>query len=188
MDPAEKRKARIANAKARSAAAKALKETGAAEVAPAAAEAVKAADAVSAPVTDTVTTKPAGEPVAGVDYEVIEITDDMEPAEVRAARIANSKAKSAAMKAYKENSGSTPASPPKAPATAADQPDAAVSTVDEQISIAATADIPKPEYIEITDEMDPADIRTARIQNAKMKSAYNKALKEAGIDPSKVNE
>ena len=48
--------------------------------------------------------------------------------------------------------------------------------------------IPKPDYIEITDDMDPADIRKARIANAKAKSAYNKALKAAGIDPSTVSD
>jgi hypothetical protein len=36
--------------------------------------------------------------------------------------------------------------------------------------------------------MDPADMRKARIQNAKAKSAYNKALKAAGIDPSTVSD
>ena len=38
------------------------------------------------------------------------------------------------------------------------------------------------------DDMDPADMRKARIENAKAKSAYNKALKAAGIDPSTVSD
>ena len=50
---------------------------------------------------------PAGKPVAGVDYPFIEITESMEPSEKRNARIANSKARSAAMKAFKEARGST---------------------------------------------------------------------------------
>jgi hypothetical protein len=35
--------------------------------------------------------------------------------------------------------------------------------------------------------MSPDEIRNARISNAKAKSAYNKALKAAGIDPASVS-
>jgi uncharacterized protein YggE len=34
--------------------------------------------------------------------------------------------------------------------------------------------------------MDAGQVRQARIQNAKARSAYLKALKEAGIDPASV--
>jgi hypothetical protein len=34
--------------------------------------------------------------------------------------------------------------------------------------------------------MAPDEVRKARIHNAKAKAAYNKALKEAGIDPGSV--
>jgi hypothetical protein len=190
MDPAEKRKARIANAKARSAAVKALKET-----APLAATPV--ADGGVLPTEQPVTVTPAvaavaapalAEPVAGVDYEVIKISDDMDPADIRKARIANAKAKSVAMKAFKAAGGQ--AATAAAPALPVQQ-EAVVQT--EQAAPTAQAatteiqtNIPKPDYIEITDDMDPADIRKARIANAKAKSAYNKALKAAGIDPSTV--
>jgi hypothetical protein len=46
--------------------------------------------------------------------------------------------------------------------------------------------IPKPDLIEITDGMDPADVRQARISNSKALSTYKKALKAAGIDPKTV--
>ncbi|MFZ0544464.1 MAG: hypothetical protein WAM60_03465, partial [Candidatus Promineifilaceae bacterium] len=123
------------------------------------------------------------EPVAGVDYQMIEITDDMSPADVRKARIANAKAKSAAFKAFKE-SGAAAALPVEeaAPAPAA-QPVAAAPAA-PTVDISA---VPRPDFIEITDGMDPADVRKARINNAKAKSAYVKALKEAGIDPATVD-
>ncbi|MGH2537218.1 MAG: hypothetical protein ACRDHL_07470, partial [Candidatus Promineifilaceae bacterium] len=107
MPGPEQRRLRIANAKARSAAVKALKRAGALAAGEAAAQ--PAADgapavAVSQPQAQPANGRrgaPAGEPVAGVDYEVIEITDAMSPDEVRRARISNSKARSAAMKAFK---------------------------------------------------------------------------------------
>ncbi len=197
MSPAEKRKARIANSKARSAAIKALKESS--------------APPTTVPVTETVD-KPAmqdvatvspqaavtaaatvGKPVAGVDYHFIEITDDMEPSEKRNARIANSKARSAAMKAFKEAGGSA------VPAAAADpslgQAEESAGQNTDNLERSANeggatipADIPKPEYMEITDDMDPDDKRKARIHNSKAKSAYNKALKAAGVDPSTVSD
>jgi len=178
MMPAEKRKARIANVKAKSAAVKALKATGAAV--PAAAIAVEAPAAAAAPATVAAAPAVTKEPVPGVDYEVIAITDDMGPDEVRKARIANVKAKSAAMKAFKA-SGASAAAAPALPAEPSVIVEPAVAPATE-----APADITPPELIEIMDGMAPDEVRNARIQNAKAKSAYKKALKEAGIDPSSV--
>jgi hypothetical protein len=117
---------------------------------------------------------------------------------VRKARIQNSKEKSKYNKALKA-AGFDPqaveagevaapaAAPPQpvaaAPATASTAVPAAASGPDP----AALAAIPEPNYIEITDDMAPDDIRQARIQNSKARSAYNKALKAAGIDPKSVD-
>ena len=105
---------------------------------------------------------------------------------IRKARIANSKAKSAAMKKFKESGGvagqAAPAAAPIPAATSAPGPS------EQPVQVAAQpADIPPPEYIEITDDMAPDEIRKARIANSKAKSAYNKALKAAGIDPKSLN-
>ena len=177
MTPAEKRKARIANAKAKSAAAKALKTSGGS---------VSAASAVATPATEQAATAQAATavvtaPVAGVDYEVIEITEDMAPDQVRTARIANVKAKSAAMKAYKASGGA--AAPPQA---AQLEPAATPEPVAEAAPAAVSSDIAPPDLIEIVDGMAPEDVRSARIHNAKAQAAYKKALKAAGIDPSSV--
>jgi hypothetical protein len=182
MTPAEKRKARIANAKAKSAASKALKAS--ATPAPAAAAGVAAEQGAVAPsVPPAAAPAAVAEPVAGVDYEVIEITDDMAPDEVRKARIANVKAKSAAMKAFKAAGGAaTPASAPVAQPEAAASPEPAA----DMAPPATAASVAPPELTEITEDMSPEDVRRARIQNAKAKAAYKKALKEAGIDPSTV--
>ncbi|UCG23527.1 MAG: hypothetical protein JSW55_15480 [Chloroflexota bacterium] len=181
MMPAEKRKARIANAKAKSAAVKALKAAGA--VAPAAATTPEApaTAATSATAAATAAADPAvaKEPVPGIDYEVIPITDEMSPDEVRQARIANVKAKSAAMKAFKA-SGASAATTPVQPVEPSPAPEPAAAPT------AAPTDITPPELIEITDDMAPDEVRKARIQNAKAKSAYKKALKETGIDPSTI--
>jgi putative ubiquitin-RnfH superfamily antitoxin RatB of RatAB toxin-antitoxin module len=177
MDPAEVRKARIANSKARSAAMKAFKERGgAATPAPPVPAPAAAAAAPSAAVAATT-----GEPQPGVDYEFIEITDGMSPDEVRKARIANAKARSAAMKAFKAAGGTPEAAAPATPAQAPAPEPQAVAT-----PLPPAGAPPPPDYIEISDDMDPADVRKARIANAKMRSAYAKALKEAGIDPSTV--
>lgn len=182
MSPAEKRKARIANAKAKSAAVKALKAapTTAPATAPAEEQKVERVQEPEAPAKKTTT----GEPQPGVDYEVIEITDDMSPDEVRKARIANAKAKSAAMKAFKE-AGGEPGTAPEV------KEERAPETQQEPVETAPTSEIPagipEPDIIEITDDMEPGEIRKARIQNAKAKSAYKKALKEAGIDPDSVD-
>lgn len=175
MSPEEVRKARVANAKAKAAAVKALKE--AAESAPAGGNGAAAPATKSAPSAGA----PAGAPVAGQDYEEIEITDDMSPEEVRKARIANAKAKAAAAKAMKA-AGGAPAAETQA------QPEAASSApaAPQEESVQVPSDIPEPDYIEITDDMSPDEVRKARINNAKAKSAYHKALKEAGIDPATV--
>ena len=185
MDPAEIRRARIVNAKAKSAAVKALKASGATI---AAGPAVVGAPAAAPAVQQQAAAQPqavavgGAEPVAGVDYEVIEITDDMDPAAVRKARINNSQAKAAAFKAFKESGGTVGAA---APAPVA-QP-AAAAPAAQPAAAAVPSSVPRPDFIEITDDMDPADIRKARINNAKAKSAYVKALKDAGIDPATVD-
>ncbi len=194
MSPDEKRKARIANAKAKSAAMKKAKATQqAGGVAP-----VAAAPAAGQPI-------PAAAPAAAapVDIEppqLVEITDDMTPDEKRKARIANSKAKSAFNKQLKAAgidpkkveikdgkvvlpAGAAPVAAPAAPAAAVPQVATPAPAPDQS---AALADIPKPELIEITDDMSPDEKRQARIANSKAKSAYNKALKAAGIDPKSV--
>lgn len=201
MSPAEKRKARIANAKAKSAAAKALKEAG-----PQASQPVVAAapspsgDAVPAtaePVaTAAAASTTAGTPTAGIDYPIIELTDDMTPEEKRKARISNAKAKSAAMKQFKSSGGQAAAqsaSAEEASNVETVSPVASASpreTVAEPASpneSAIPASIPQPNFIEITDDMSPEEQRKARINNAKEKSAYNRALKAAGIDPSSLS-
>ena len=50
----------------------------------------------------------------------------------------------------------------------------------------AAVGIPAPKLIEITDGMAPEEVRRARVENAKAQSAYNKALKAAGIDPASL--
>jgi flagellar basal body-associated protein FliL len=105
--------------------------------------------------------------VPGKDYPVIEMTDSMSADEKRKARIANAKAKSVAMKKAKAAQAAGSAAPAAtAPAPAA----------------VAAAGIPEPEYVEIRSDMTPEEKRKARIANSKAKSAYNKALKAAGID------
>jgi hypothetical protein len=193
MAPAEVRKARIANAKAKSAAIKALKSAAPAAAAAAPEQVAAVPETPVVPAAAVATPVVTGEPVAGVDYEVIEITDGMDPADIRKARIANAKSKSAAFKAYKASGGGQN----QAPAAVASNPvEATVETQvaevqTEEISAAPSAalptDIAAPEYVEITDDMDPSDIRTARIQNAKARSAYVKQLKAAGIDPSTLD-
>ncbi len=179
MSPEEVRKARIANAKAKSTYNKALKAAGAD---PAAAAAAPAAAPVTAPATAPT---PAAAATGVPEPDYIDITDDMSPDEVRKARIANAKAKSAYNKALKA-AGVDPAAavqPQTAPA-AAPTPDAPAP----EASLASAAGVPEPDYIEITDDMSADEIRKARIANAKAKSAYNKALKAAGIDPAEVGK
>jgi hypothetical protein len=180
MSPDEKRKARIANSKAKSAAMKAAKEarTAAVAEAPAAPAAAAAAPAVMVNMPEPPT--------------LIELTDDMSPDEIRKARIANSKAKSAYNKALKA-AGIDPKAAadgqavPAAEAAPSPEPAAApAAAASEAAPATALANIPAPDYIEISDEMAPDEVRKARIHNARARSTYNKALKAAGIDPKSV--
>ena len=69
---------------------------------------IPAAGVAQAPVATAapvVATKKPEDLVPGVDYPVIELTDDMSAADQRKARIANSKARSAAVKALKAEGG-----------------------------------------------------------------------------------
>jgi len=186
MIPAEIRKARIANAKAKSAAIKAAKAGGQATPAQAVSPSEIVTETPATPAAGAAPASVKSEPVAGVDYEVIEITDGMDPADIRNARIANSKAKSAAMKAFKEAGGQVQGAAPvsAAPDVVESQPPA-VETVEE--TAAPPIDISAPDYVAISDDLSPEDVRKARIHNAKARSAYVKQLKAAGIDPSTVD-
>ncbi|RMH00219.1 MAG: hypothetical protein D6706_04395 [Chloroflexi bacterium] len=194
MTPEEKRKARIANAKAKSAAMKAAKAAGATAAPAAAAPAPVAAPAAPAAAVSVNIEPP----------QLIEITDDMTPEEKRKARIQNSKAKSAFNKALKA-AGIDPKSvkiengqvvlPAGAGAAAAPQPAPAPEPVAEAAAAPAAAptaidpaalNIPEPQLIEITDDMSPEEVRKARVHNAKERARYNKALKAAGIDPKSL--
>ena len=71
------------------------------------------------------------------------------------------------------------------------KPAAVAAAKDRQAATKADAapsadGIPKPQMIEITDDMPKDEMRKARISNSKAKSAYKKALKAAGIDPKSV--
>lgn len=179
MDPAEKRKARIANAKSKSAAYKALKQSGQDMVAAAPTAASTAQPAAAKPSTAEAAASAGIEPP-----QLVEITDDMAPADVRKARIANAKAQSAYKKALKA-AGIDPSAQEEEAAPAPVQ-EAAPAPAPEQKTTAVPNNVPRPDLIEITDDMDPNDVRKARIANAKAASAYKKALKAAGIDPSTV--
>lgn len=131
----------------------------------------------------------------------IDITDDMAPDDLRKARIQNSKEKSKYNKALKAagydpsavasgevvvpDAVAAPAPTPE-PVAAAAAPAAAPAASGGAPDPALLASIPAPNYIDITDSMPPDEIRQARIQNSKARSAYNKALKAAGIDPKSV--
>ena len=194
MAPDEKRNARIANSRARSAAVKALKALGSTAPVATGNETSMAAGGIVDPPVDAQPVVPApastGEPVAGVDYPVIELSDAMEPSEKRSARIANSRARSAAMKAYKAAGGSLGAASSPAPTPPPEEMplEQAASSAESTpvVPTSVPSSISKPEYIAITDDMEPTEIREARINNSKAKSAYNKELKAAGIDPSTV--
>ncbi|UCC50445.1 MAG: hypothetical protein JSV68_15195, partial [Anaerolineaceae bacterium] len=189
MSAEEKRKARIANSKAKSAAMKKAKAAG-----------VTAAPA-AAPIA-TAPGAPAAAPVAvGIEApKLVAITDDMPADEKRKARIANSKAKSAFNKQLKaagidpktveiDDQGNVVlpqatvapvAAAPSQTATAA-----AVAPAAGPVDLAALG-ITAPQLVEITDDMPADEIRKARIGNSKAKSAFNKQLKAAGIDPKSV--
>ncbi|HRO23029.1 MAG TPA: hypothetical protein PLR07_01885 [Promineifilum sp.] len=192
MAPEDVRKARVANAKAEAAYNKALKAAGAT---PGAAQPAVAAAAPVAP-------QPAPAPaMAGIQPpQLIEITDGMAPEEIRRARVANAKAESAYNKALKA-AGIDPAAVKAGAATVATAPAAPVQPVVAEAPAAAApapapsapaggsqipAGIERPKLVEITADMSPEDIRRARVENAKAQSAFNKALKAAGIDPASV--
>lgn len=112
---------------------------------------------------------------------LIAITPEMAPEEVRKARIANSKAEAAYNKALKAAGATAVAAQPQA------APSAAAPVVAAPVAAAPVAvGIERPQLIEITEGMAPEEIRKARVANAKAESAYNKALKAAGIDPAAV--
>lgn len=184
LSGAAKRAAIIANTKAKAAAYQKFKAAGKLIIsesensAPAAAPAAAAAAPVAAaPAVDLPES-----PVLTV------ITPDMDKATSRAAKLANTKAKSAYKKQLKAMgidlkliewtaTGATlkmPAAPvAAAPVAAAPAPAAAPS-----------ADLPpKPDLIEITADMDSGEKKAAKLANIKAKSAYKKQLKAMGIDP-----
>jgi hypothetical protein len=187
MSPDEKRKARIANSKAKSAAMKKAKAAG-----------VPAAPA-AAPAASPTAASPAPAAVGIAAPKLIEITEDMPADEVRKARIANSKARSAFNKQLKA-AGIDPKSveiddegnlvmPQAAQAAAAAAAEPAVAQAPAStagpVDLAAMG-IAAPELTEISDDMSPDEVRKARIANSKAKSAFNKQLKSAGIDPKSV--
>ena len=199
MAPEDVRKARVANAKAESAYNKALKAAGVGAGTVAGVEAVVNAE-MPGPVTAVAHPEAAAPAAAGVEPpKLIVITPDMSPEDVRKARVANAKAESAYNKALKA-AGVDPAAlrgGPAVVATAASAPPSAApaatpaapvgtapSTAASAPAPAAVAGIPAPKLIDITDGMSPEDVRRARVENAKAMSAYNKALKAAGIDPA----
>lgn len=183
MSPAEKRKARIANAKAKSAAMKAAKAAGA--------TAAPAGSTAAAPVAEPTAAAVAAAPTAHLPSPptLIELSDEMSPDEKRKARIANAKAKSAYNKAVKAAGGApsaagSPVSASVVPVASAEPTVAATAAAPTASPV--TVDIAKPDYVELSEDMSPDDKRKARIHNAKARSAYNKALKAAGIDPKSV--
>ncbi len=189
MAPEDVRKARVANAKAESAYNKALKAAG---VTPGAAQPVAAA---AAPAVSQPAVSAAPAPTGIAPPQLIEITDSMAPEEIRRARVANAKAESAYNKALKA-AGIDPAAV-KAGATVVDAPTASAQPAIVEAPVTAVpaapaggpqipAGIERPKLIEITDAMAPEEIRRARVENAKAQSAFNKALKAAGIDPASV--
>ncbi len=194
MSPEDIRKARVANAKAESAYNKALKAAGVGAGTVAGVEAVVNAE-MPGPATAVAHPEAAAPALAGIEPpKLIEITPGMSPEEVRKARVANAKAESAYNKALKA-AGVDPAAlrgGAAAVATAVSPPAAAVAAATAAPVAAApaaapvAAGIPAPKLIEITDSMSPQEVRRARVENAKAMSAYNKALKAAGIDPATV--
>jgi len=202
MAPEDVRKARVANAKAESAYNKALKAAGVGAGTVAGVEAVVNAE-MPGPATAVAHPASAAPDMAGIaPPKLITITPDMSPEDVRKARVANAKAESAYNKALKA-AGVDPATlrggpaavatavsaPPSTPAPAA--PDASVGMAPSMASAPAApppaaAGIPAPKLIDITDSMSPEEVRRARVENAKAQSAYNKALKAAGIDPASL--
>jgi hypothetical protein len=201
MAPEDVRKARVANAKAESAYNKALKAAGVGAGTVASVEAVVNAE-MPGPATAVAHPAAAAPAAAGVEPpKLITITPDMSPEDVRKARVANAKTESAYNKALKA-AGIDPAAlrgGPAVVATAAAAPVTATTPAAPAASVGmapsmasapaappAAAGIPAPKLIDITDGMSPEEVRRARVENAKAQSAYNKALKAAGIDPASL--
>ncbi len=203
MGPEDVRKARVANAKAESAYNKALKAAGVGAGTVAGVEAVVNAE-MPGPATAVAHPAAAAPAAAGVEPpKLITITPDMSPEDVRKARVVNAKAESAYNKALKA-AGVDPAAlrggpavvataavAPVSVATSSTAPVASVGMAPSTVSAPAApppaaAGIPAPKLIEITDGMSPEEVRRARVENAKAQSAYNKALKAAGIDPASL--
>lgn len=192
MSPDEVRRARIANARARSAAVKALKQQ-AAGGAPVPQEGAPAGEPVVAQAQKAAPTAAAAAATGIAEPQYIDITDDMSPDEVRKARIANARARSAYMKALKaagvDPSQKTERAEQPAAAPAATAESAQAATVAEPTpatgreAVAVPADVGQPDYIEITDDMSPDEVRKARVANARERSRFYKALKDRGIDP-----
>ncbi|MBP8948152.1 MAG: hypothetical protein KBG73_04875 [Candidatus Promineofilum sp.] len=176
MSPEEVRKARVANAKAESAYNKALKAAASgAPVAPAAAAAVAAPAAVAAGI-------PAAAGIA--PPKLIAITPDMAPEDVRKARVANAKAESAYNKALKAAGVGAGTVAGVETVVNAEMPGPATAVAHPESAAPAAAGVEPPKLITITPDMSPEDVRKARVANAKAESAYNKALKAAGVDPA----
>ena len=201
MAPEDVRKARVANAKAEAAYNKALKAAGVAAGTVAGVEAVVNAE-MPGPATAVAHPQASAPSLAGIEPpKLIEITPSMSPEEVRKARVANAKAESAYNKTLKAagvdpaslrggaaavaTATSAPAIPPAAAVAAAPVAPPAPAPA-AAASATPVAGIPAPKLIEITDSMSPEEVRRARVENAKAMSAYNKALKAAGIDPATV--
>ena len=194
MSGAEKRQARIANAKAKSKAYKAAKVARDAAGGVVVTTTTAAAPAAVAQPAAAAAAVPTGIP----EPNYIEMTDDMSRDEKRKARIHNSKEKSKYNKALKA-AGFDPkavaagevvvpaaaAAPTPVPEPVVAAP-AAAPVASGAPDPAALAAIPAPEYIEMRDDMAPDEKRQARIHNSKARSAYNKALKAAGIDPKSL--
>ncbi|HOU41045.1 MAG TPA: hypothetical protein PK829_07235, partial [Promineifilum sp.] len=178
MSPEEIRKARVANAKAESAYNKALKAATAGGSVPVAAP---VAGAVAAPAATA-----AGVPAAAgiAPPKLLAITPDMAPEDVRKARVANAKAEAAYNKALKAAGVGAGTVAGVEAVVNAEMPGPATAVAHPQAAAPALAGIEPPQLIEITPGMSPEDVRKARVANAKAESAYNKALKAAGVDPA----
>lgn len=178
MTAEEKRKATIANSKAKSAAMKAAKASGAGAPGE---EMVIGREPRSRP---RHLLPPLWLPVEPLNPFPVFITKRNRyhrrhvSEEIRKARIANSKAKAAAAENMKA-SGMTVSAPVAEAVAPVSAPVAAAP--------ATSSAMPKPDLIEITESMSPDEIRKAHIENSKRMSAYNKALKATGIDPTTAN-
>ncbi len=86
-----------------------------------------------------------------------------------------------------ESAAPPAATPAATPAPAAPEVAASAPSTQECGSVdLAALGISPPELVDLTDDMSPDEKRQARIGNSKAKSAFNKQLKAAGIDPKSV--